>query len=238
VVDRIEPRSLAPTPSSGGGREDLAAAVRRLIALTVTAGAPPAVLGDAARRAEALADELEGHVPRPGHEPAPRFADREVPAEEVDTLASAMPFDVIIGSCNPLALPIDIEFEADRAIGSAVFTPPYEGAPGCVHGAALAGAFDIMLTAANVVANGAGPTVTLSIRYLRPTRVAQPCRFEAWVTSLDGRRTHSRGRLVQGGTVTVEAVGEFVNMERSRITSLHRRGAPAAGDGEAEDDPG
>jgi acyl-CoA thioesterase FadM len=100
-----------------------------------------------------------------------------------------------------------------------------------VHGAVLAGAFDIMLTAANVIANGAGPTVELSVRYLRPTLIAQPARFEAWVTALDGRRTHSEGRLIQGGVVTIEARGEFVNMERSRIAAMHRRDGTAEASG-------
>ncbi len=219
-----EPSGEVTKPWSGGGREELATAVRRLIAQTVTSTAPPDVLADAARRASLLADELDAHVPEPAGEPTARFSDRSVPPDEVDALASAMPFDVIIGSCNPLALPIDIDFEPPKAIGRAVFTAPYEGAPGCVHGAALAGAFDIMLTAANVIADGAGPTVSLTIRYLKPTRVAEPVLFEAWVTSIEGRRTHSRGHLVQGGVVTVEAVGEFVNMERARIASLHRSG--------------
>jgi acyl-coenzyme A thioesterase PaaI-like protein len=226
MSDTPEPVDGVAKPWSGGGREELATAVRRLIALTVTTTAPTEVLAEAARRATMVADELEGHVPRPSAgPPTARFSDHSVAADEVDTLASAMPFDVIIGTCNPLALPIDIEFEPPKAIGRAVFTAPYEGAPGCVHGAALAGAFDIMLTAANVIADAAGPTVSLSIRYLKPTRVAEPVVFEAWVTSVEGRRTHSRGHLVQDGVVTVEAIGEFVNMERARIASMHRRGA-------------
>jgi hypothetical protein len=234
-VERVAPPAK---PWSGGGRDELANAVRRLIALTVTATAPPEALADVARRAEALADELEDHVPAPGEEPTARFAEHSVAAEEAHTLASAMPFDVIIGSCNPLALPIAIEFEPPRAIGRAVFTAPYEGAPGCVHGAAIAGTFDIMLTAANVIAEGAGPTVDLSLRFLKPTLVAEPCLFEAWVTSLDGSRTHSRGRLVQRGVVTVEAVGEFVNMERSRISAMHRRpGARTPKDQEQDQEP-
>ncbi len=233
MAERADPEIPTSKPWSGGGREELAAAVRRLIALTVTATAPPGALADAAARATALADELEAYVPEPGREPTTRFAEASVAPDEVHTLASAMPFDVIIGSCNPLAVPIDIEFDPPKAIGRGVFTPAYEGAPGCVHGAALAGAFDIMLTAANVIANGAGPTVNLSIRYLKPTRIAEPALFESWVTSLDGRRTHSRGHLIQGGVVTVEAVGEFVNMERSRITSMHRRGQPPVPDEEA-----
>ena len=47
--------------------------------------------------------------------------------------------------------------------------------------------------------------------------------FEAWVTERTERRTHSRGRLIQGGVVTVEAEGEFVHLDRSRIAAMHRR---------------
>jgi len=218
-------------PWSGGGREELADAVRRLTALTVTATAPPDVLRDVAERAGALADSLAGHVPEPGAEPKPRFADHPVPPRGAAALAAAMPFDVVIGSCNPVALPLALAFDPPRAIGRATFTPQYEGAPGCVHGAVLAGAFDIMLTAANVIAEGAGPTVSLTIRYLKPTLVEQPAVFESWVTELTGRRTYSHGRLVQGGVVTAEADGEFVNMDRTRINAMHRRDeAPTPGD--------
>jgi hypothetical protein len=221
-------------PWSGGGREELAAAVRRLIAATVTSTASPEEMADAARQAESLAVDLERHRPEEGPEPTGRFADRSVQPHEVATLASAMPFDVIIGSCNPLALPVTIEFDPPKAIGHGVFSAPYEGAPGVVHGAALAGAFDIILTAANVVAGGPGPTVNLSIRYRKPTLLYEPCLFEGWVTELDERRTHSRGHLIQGGVVTVEAVGEFVNMERSRIRAMHRRDGSGRPGTEAE----
>ena len=111
-----------------------------------------------------------------------------------------MPFDVVIGSCNPVALPLTVEFDPPRAIGRAVFTPTYEGAPGCVHGAVLAGAFDIMLTAANVIADGAGPTVSLSIRYLKPTLIGQPARVRG--VGDRARPTAgptAAGRLIQGG---------------------------------------
>jgi acyl-coenzyme A thioesterase PaaI-like protein len=150
-----------------------------------------------------------------------RFADDSVGASAVESLAAAMPFDVIIGSCNPLAPPLVLEFEPPRAIGRVVFNPSYEGAPGCVHGAALAGVFDIVLTAANVMADGAGPTVNLAIRYRKPTLIGVPAVFEGWVTEQTARRTHSRGQLVQNGIVTVEATGEFVNMGRDRINAMH-----------------
>jgi hypothetical protein len=130
---------------------------------------------------------------------------------------------MIIGSCNPVAPPITVEFDPPKAIGTVIFAAPFEGAPGCVHGAALAGAFDIMLTAANVIAGTAGPTVELTIRYRKPTLIKQPARFEAWVTGTEGRRTRSQGQLIQDGIVTVEAFGEFVDIGRSRIESMHKR---------------
>jgi acyl-coenzyme A thioesterase PaaI-like protein len=222
-------------PWSGGGREELAAAIRRLTELCVTADASPAALGEAARRATALADELEVSVPDPDPVPTGRFADgRAQPGPEgASSLAAAMPFDMVIGTCNPVAPPLTLSFDPPLARGRAVFGPPFEGAPGCVHGAALAAAFDIVLTAANVLAGAAGPTVELRLRYLKPTLANRPSDFEASVVSTEGRRTHTTGRLIQGDVVTVEAHGEFVNLPPHRLDMLHRMAASrrAEGDG-------
>jgi len=103
-----------------------------------------------------------------------------------------MAFDVVIGSCNPVALPVAIEFDGPRAIGHATYSETFEGAPGWVHGAVLAGAFDVVLTAANVIAGAAGPTRSLTLRYLRPTTINRPLVYEAEVTAVDGRRVRFR----------------------------------------------
>ena len=211
-------------PWSGESREELADQVRRLITATVASTAPPDVLAAAAATLRSVAEELERSVPVEEGDPIGRFAEQGLTAEGAGGLAGAMPFDVVIGSCNPVALPIAIEFEPPLAIGHAVFTAPYEGAPGCVHGAVLAGAFDIILTAANVIGGSAGPTRNLTIRYRRPTLIDHPSRFEAWVTSIDGRNIRSTGRLLQDGVVTVEADGEFVSLDRPLINAMHRRG--------------
>ena len=216
-------------PWSGGGREALADEVRRLIAAIVTSTAPPDALAAAAATLRSVAEDLERSVPTEDGDPTGRFAKEGLTADGAGGLAGAMPFDVVIGTCNPVALPIAIEFEPPVAIGHAVFTAPYEGAPGCVHGAVLAGAFDIILTAANVIGGSAGPTRTLTIRYRRPTLIDHPSRFEAWVTSIDGRNIRSTGRLLQDGVVTVEADGEFVALDRPLIDSMHRRGGGRAG---------
>jgi acyl-coenzyme A thioesterase PaaI-like protein len=218
-------------PWSGGGREEMATAVRRLMQLTVTSTPAPGAFGDAAARIEALCDELAAEVPTDGPEPVGRFAEESVGSGELSGLTAAMPFDMVVGSCNPVAPPIELWFDPPKAFGKVVFSPQYEGAPGCVHGAAIAAAFDIILTAANVVADAAGPTVELTIRYLTPTIVGVDTEFESEVTEVTNRRTHSVGRLIQGGVVKVEATGEFVNLSRDRINAMHRD--RVAGDAEA-----
>jgi acyl-coenzyme A thioesterase PaaI-like protein len=90
---------------------------------------------------------------------------------------------------------------------------PYEGPPGCVHGAVIAATFDIVLTAANMLAKAPGLTVSLSTRYRRPTRLHVESRFEAWVERVDDRRTYTHGRIVQGDMVTVESEGIFARLQ-------------------------
>jgi len=206
-------------PWRGGGREDLAAAVRRLISATVTSLASEpemkeitSLLGDAAER-------LETYVPEAGA-PIRKFSEHNSEISMVD----AMPFDPVIGDCNPLAPPMEISLAGGKAVAHVTFGPAYEGAPGCVHGAAIAGAFDIILTGANVIAGSAGPTKELTIRFLRPTLVAHECTFEASVVEAEGRRIKSTGTLTQRGTVTARAEGEFVALDRAAIDAMHLKG--------------
>ncbi len=208
-------------PWSGGGREEFVDAVRRLMTLAVQASAPPTVLARATADLAAVAGALDPWVPPPTDGPTGMFAPRR-PHGPVTSLTSAMPFDMVVGTCNPVAPPITIELDPPRAYGRVDYPPHFEGAPGCVHGAAIAAAFDLILTAANVVADAAGPTVELTMRYVKPTVLDETCEFESWVTRVEGRRTFSEGRLLQGGVVKVEARGEFVNMDWERINRMHR----------------
>lgn len=210
----LEPGTAPGAPGAGTpASEELAAAIRRLIAAAVTSTAPAEVLADAAAGLHRAADELERTVPGPGAGRHRVLGDRPAQPDQAAALALAMPYDIVIGPSNPLAPPVVVEADPPRAIGHVTFTAPYEGAPGYVHGGALASAFDIVLSAANVLADAAGPTVSLTLRYLRPTTVGQPCRFEAWVTDADRRRTHTWGTLTQGGVVTVEAEGVFAQVK-------------------------
>lgn len=205
----------------------LAEAVRRLTLLAVTNSAPAAETAALAEELERVADALAAHVPA---EPFPRFfapAGGAPVAREGDggdpPLGSHMPYDPVVGAYNPLALPVVLEFDPPKALGRARFTTPYEGAPGCVHGAVLSATFDIILTAANALAGATGPTVRLAFRFLRPTLLGEEALFEGWVTDQDERRVHSLGRIVQAGVVTVEAEGEFAVFDAERVARMARR---------------
>ncbi len=197
---------------------ELADVLRRLIRLSVSAAPPASETARLTSRLAALADELETHLPQ---DPLPRFMppDEDGPPKDVP-LGGAMPYDVVVGPFNPVALPVVLDFEPPIALGRGVFDVTYEGAPGCVHGAVLAAAFDIILTAANAIEGSVGPTVSLAVRYLRPTLTNEEAVFEGWVTDVTDRRIFSKGRIVQGGVVTVEADGEFAIFNQDRVNRM------------------
>jgi len=196
--------------------ERLTAAVRRLVTLSVTSPAPAGETAAAAEALEAVADQLEPFVPA---ELPYLYVTEGASHAAPDDLA---PFDVVTGPYNPLALPVRIRLEPPRALGHARFTKPYEGPPGCVHGAVLCGVFDMVFTAANRLARAAGPTAELSVRYRRPTRLDTDTVFEAWVSGRNGRLTTTAGRCRQGDAITVEATGRFVHLPREDVMRLGR----------------
>jgi hypothetical protein len=204
------------------GRETEARAMaeelRRLIRLSVSTAPPAEETAALTAQLAAVADRLETHRPEV---PLPRFTGtaEDGPAGG-PPLQASMPFDIVVGGFNPLALPVRLVFDPPRALGYATFHVAYEGAPGCVHGAALAATFDIVFTGANAIAEATGPTVRLDVRYRRPTLIDEEAVFEAWVTEVTARRVFSRGRVVQGGTVTVEAEGEFAILDHARIHQM------------------
>jgi len=197
---------------------ELADVLRRLIRLSVSAAPSASETARLTSELTVLADELETHLPA---DPLPRFIPpaEDGPPPDVP-LGGAMPYDVVVGPFNPIALPIVLDFDPPKALGRGVFDVTYEGAPGCVHGAVLAATFDIILTAANAIVGSVGPTVSLALRYVRPTLTNQEAVFEGWVTHVTERRIFSKGRIVQGGVVTVEADGAFAIFNQDRVNAL------------------
>jgi hypothetical protein len=221
TVGEAPPPSFDRHPGLQGREAEaraLAEELRRLIRLSVTAAPPAGETAALVAQLAAVAGRLETHLPEV---PLPRFmGPSEDGAPASVPFGGSMPFDIVVGGFNPLALPVRLAFERPRALGYATFTSAYEGAPGCVHGGALAATFDIIFTAANAIAEATGPTVRLDVRYRRPTLIGEEAVFEAWVTEVTARRVFSKGRIVQGGTVTVEAEGEFAILDPDRIRQM------------------
>jgi len=188
--------------------------VRRLIDVTVTIDAAPEVLVDAATRVDRLVADLRPSVPSP---PPPRYPGGSGAAEDI------FPYDCVMGRWNPLAPPLRIEWEAPRAICTATFGTAYEGPPGCVHGAAIAAAFDQVLNVANLMSGTAGPTARLELRYRQPTPLHRQVRFEGWVQLREERKIHTVGRLLVDERVTVEAEGLYIIVDPDRVMRMLER---------------
>jgi hypothetical protein len=210
-------RFRAATHANVAGRERelraMADAVRRLVRITATNTADADWTADAARRLHALADALEDAVP---DAPAPRYGALRPPEDPHDIF----PYDPVLGLYNPLALPIEVEWQPPRALGRARFDTPYEGPPGCVHGAILAAAFDQVINVANILGGAAGPTATLALEYKKPTPLGAPLVFEAWVDAVEGRKVTSCAQVRHGDVVTAEARGLFIAMDPDRVMRL------------------
>lgn len=211
--------AIAHPAAEGRERElrALADEVRRLVELTVTNTAPAEVTRRLTNTLAEVGDELAAYVPAV---PLPRFT----VADDVESPHARMIYDFVHGIYNPVALPVQITHDPPRAVGRGTFTTPYEGPPGCVHGAVIAGVFDMVLSGACGLVDAGGPTVRLALHYRRPTLLGVETTFEGWVESADERRTHTVGRALQHGEVTVEAEGVFARLGPEQIERLRERG--------------
>lgn len=195
----------------------LADGVRRLAAATVTHRADAEETARLADAVHAAADDLEHLVT---DDVPTRYAGPPEGSElePHDIFA----YDPVLGLYNPIALPVEMEYIDGRAIGRAVFTTGYEGPPGCVHGAVLAGVFDQVFNVANILGGSAGPTVSLELVYKKPTPLFEELVFEAWIETRDERRITSRGLVRHGDVICVESTGVFARVSKDR--SLNLRG--------------
>ena len=73
----------------------------------------------------------------------------------------------------------------------------FEGPPGIVHGGVLDAFVDAVVQHHNCLVGQAGKTITLSLRYRRPTFIDTPLRFE--IDRAVGERITAEVRLYQPG---------------------------------------
>ena len=188
---------------AGGGRDRdrLADAIRRLIDHAVVSEVPDAEVAEITTILEGLDARLRGH---------PGGATRPSMLPDFDDLQATFRGDPVIGEHNPLAPPVAVERDGEVIRGRTNLGFAYEGPPGYVHGAIIAGIFDLLLGLANLASGTPGMTGTLTVRYRKPTPLHTDLEFEARTDRMEGRKSIAVGTLHAGGVMTAEAEGVFV----------------------------
>lgn len=141
---------------------------------------------------------------------------------------------------HPLALgtsavypPLRLQVSTDgrRLEAEVCFGPAWEGPPGLVHGGFLAAGFDMVLSAMANHHLDHAVTRWLRLRYLKPTVLGRPLRYDVVLGEVRGRLLDLSGTLYADDRVTMRASAQFASVPR------HRFGIRADADADADDDP-
>jgi hypothetical protein len=196
---------------------ELAAAIRRINAVSVGRPIADDALRQAAGALGGVADILEAEAldsKRPRSQPTPSMNPRDL-----------FPTSPVIGQANPVAPPAEFwSVEGENGVreirGRVFFDYPYEGPPTCVHGGMIAALFDEMLGSANIIANHAGMTGTLTVRYRKPTPLLTPLQLEARCTGTERRKVFTWGGIFHDGELLAEADGIFISVQPGRMLDI------------------
>ncbi|WP_193048167.1 PaaI family thioesterase [Mycolicibacterium baixiangningiae] len=122
----------------------------------------------------------------------------------------------VVGVRNPIAPPLVIHRDADDRVSSDFHLgAAYEGPPGHVHGGVAALVLDHVLGEAASDARTPRLTGTITMRYLRTTRLGR-LHAEAHISRVDGVKAFVVGHLADEDGVTVEAEGVFIQPRWAR----------------------
>lgn len=180
--------------------EPLAVSVRNLIDVTIRTEADAAEVLAATQLIDAASQRL-GVELMPGS-----FGLRTTP----DGQGSAWG-NIAIGIRNPVAPPLIVHHEPDGGVWTEfVLGAAYEGPAGHVHGGMCALVLDHVLGATAHQPGRPAYTGTLTLRYLRGTRLG-PLRAEARVQRVEGAKTFAVGEISDANGVTVQAEGVFIH---------------------------
>jgi acyl-coenzyme A thioesterase PaaI-like protein len=188
---------------------DLAEATRRIMDEQVTTVADTAAIREAEQLVKRAADLLAGREHG-------RVYDAPAEGSLQDATAKVRPFpnySPFIGSMNPIAPPLVIEWGEDFVIGRATYGLAYEGPPGCLHGGFIAAGFDEILGLAQGLSGQVGMTGRLTVSYRSPTPLFREVAFTGRFIRVEGRKTFTHATLHAGDTLCAEAEGLFISMK-------------------------
>lgn len=125
------------------------------------------------------------------------------------------------GPDNPAGLGMTIRRVGDEVLTDIVFDGRQAGAPGLVHGGAVAAACDDLFGFVLYVARTPAVTKTLQVEYLSPVPLGQPHRIRGRLVERDGRKLHMTAEgTAADGTVRFTATALFLTVPRSHFEAF------------------
>ena len=185
--------------------EPLAESVRRLIDVTIRTEADATTVAAAKAKIDCVADELSTSL-LPGSFGVQQAGDGQNMAWG----------NVVIGVRNPVAPPLLVHHREDGSVWADFnLNAAYEGPPGHVHGGVCALILDHILGATAHKPGRPAYTGTLTLRYLRGTRLGE-LHVQARVDRVEGVKTFAVGHIADANGITVEAEGVFIHPRVSK----------------------
>jgi hypothetical protein len=175
---------------------DLAHELRELTNVMLALETAPEEVGALTAHVRAARERLVRHVPP---DLSPRLGADADPGQRVYIDHSRD-----VGEFNPCFPLYSLSCADDRADGEVEFPLCYEGPPGIVHGGFLAVFFDLVLQQLNCDLGVAGKTVTIAMRFRRPTPLLRRLRVSA-TRKIDGDRINAVGELYDGAELLCAA---------------------------------
>jgi acyl-coenzyme A thioesterase PaaI-like protein len=114
---------------------------------------------------------------------------------------------------------VRLRVDGDAVRGTITFDRHHEGAPGIVHGGAVATVLDDALGSLLIVMGTPAVTANLNFSFRTPALLERPMQIEAWSAGRDGRKLQLHGRLLDNATVIAEAQALFLTVDVTHFES-------------------
>lgn len=124
---------------------------------------------------------------------------------------------LLCGPENPLGLRLQFRVEADGSVvGDVPPMPALQSYPGTLHGGVISSVLDAAMVHALFAEGIVAVTAELTVRFLSPVRVDRPLVVRANVEpNSHGPLFHTRGTVVQDGSVAARATAKFLRKASS-----------------------
>lgn len=189
-------------------RRELGEALRRLLDVVVRTGAPPEELRAATVTIDDMTAKLATSTVR---------ADMSVAAGSYRAHMS-----LVGGLSHPVAPQLQVAVDGDAGRGEVVVGPVFQGGPGLVHGGVLALLIDHAMGCVAARAERPAMTVSLTMRYRRPTPLGVPLTVSVRLDRIEGRQLHLSADIVADGQLTVEAEAVFLTLTAKNLETVFR----------------